>query len=271
MAGKYQKRPKRIPKLQHHKASGRGVVRLNGKDFYCGEYGTQSCEKEYNRLITEYLAGNPLSVDPTGYTVMELVADYLDFAEKYYRDEEGKVTRSFDRCKETAKILTELYGDTLSREFNAARFKAFKQKLIERGLASTSTNHLLGQARRIFKWGAAEGLLPEQVFRSISLVPNVRKGRHEAPEPEPVHPTGKLSCAKGKNLRRSIFRTNVSCFLSSSEAATWDHPSRSVRRGRQGKATGPAEPASRFFVRPLRVEHGFRQVVFRFEVRRRLG
>ena len=188
MVRNYQRKPKRIPRLQIHKASGRGVVRLDGRDFYCGEFGTKSCEKEYNRLITEYLAGNPLTVDRDGYSVMELLADYLDFAKNYYRDDEGKVTRSYDRCVETAKILNELYGDTLVEEFTAARFKAFKQKLIEGGRASTSINHLLGQGRRIFKWGAAEGFATEQVFRNISLVPNIRRGRNEAPEPEPIEP-----------------------------------------------------------------------------------
>ena len=113
MVRNYQRKPKRIPKLQLHKRSGRGVVRLDGKDFYCGEYGTKACEKEYNRLIAEYLAGNPLSVDRSGCSILELLADYLDFSKNYYRDDEGKVTRSYDRCVETAKILNELYGDTL--------------------------------------------------------------------------------------------------------------------------------------------------------------
>lgn len=48
MVRNYKKRPKSVPKLQHHKASGRGGVRLDGKDFYCGEYGTKACEKEYD-------------------------------------------------------------------------------------------------------------------------------------------------------------------------------------------------------------------------------
>jgi hypothetical protein len=30
----------RIPNLCHHKATGQAVVRLNGKDVYCGLFGT---------------------------------------------------------------------------------------------------------------------------------------------------------------------------------------------------------------------------------------
>jgi integrase len=188
MAQKYLKKPRRIPKLQLHRASGRGVVRLDGKDIYCGEYGTKSCEKEYNRLMTEWLAGNPRTTNRTGLTITELLADYLDFAGRYYTDSEGCQTRSYGSCVGTAKVLNELYGDTLVEEFTTTRFKTFKQHLIGRGQCRTTVNHALVQARRIFKWGAAEGLLPEQIHRNLTLVPNVKKGRNEAREPEKIKP-----------------------------------------------------------------------------------
>ena len=37
-------RSKRTPKLCHHKATGQAVVRIDGKDFYCGRYGTPKAE-----------------------------------------------------------------------------------------------------------------------------------------------------------------------------------------------------------------------------------
>lgn len=36
----FRKNPDRLPKLTHLNASGQGVVRLNGKDVYCGPFGT---------------------------------------------------------------------------------------------------------------------------------------------------------------------------------------------------------------------------------------
>lgn len=90
---------------------------------------------------------------------MELLADFLDYAKTYYTDAEGKLTRSYQRCQETAKIMNELYGDTLVEEFTSARFKTFKKQLIAKDRCRTSINHLLDQTRRTFKWRAGEGLV----------------------------------------------------------------------------------------------------------------
>ncbi len=48
-------RSKRIPKLTHHKATGQAVVRLAGKDHYCGRWATDSARARYHRLIAIFL------------------------------------------------------------------------------------------------------------------------------------------------------------------------------------------------------------------------
>jgi hypothetical protein len=87
-----------VPKLVHNKASGRGVVRLNGRDVYCGKFGTAECEAKYHQVIAEWLASGRLRVSPQGVespgvegsgatsdlTVNELAEAYLDFADRYY-------------------------------------------------------------------------------------------------------------------------------------------------------------------------------------------
>jgi hypothetical protein len=40
-------RPASIPKLTHHKASGKAVVRLNAHDHYLGMFGTPEAEIAY--------------------------------------------------------------------------------------------------------------------------------------------------------------------------------------------------------------------------------
>jgi hypothetical protein len=50
----------RIPKYRLHKPSGLAVVRLNGKDIYMGEHGSDSSRQQYARLIKEWLANNRL-------------------------------------------------------------------------------------------------------------------------------------------------------------------------------------------------------------------
>ena len=46
----------RIPMLTHRRSDGRAVVRLNGRDRYCGDWGTVAAKAEYDRLIGLWLA-----------------------------------------------------------------------------------------------------------------------------------------------------------------------------------------------------------------------
>ena len=44
-------RPSRIPAYCLHKKSGQAVVRLDGRDFYLGVFGTEKSRSEYQRVI----------------------------------------------------------------------------------------------------------------------------------------------------------------------------------------------------------------------------
>jgi hypothetical protein len=54
----YRKSRDRQPKLTLHKASGQGVVRLDGNDVYCGLFGTPECRARYLRALAEWEAAN---------------------------------------------------------------------------------------------------------------------------------------------------------------------------------------------------------------------
>ncbi|GMU24758.1 MAG: hypothetical protein AMXMBFR13_48300 [Phycisphaerae bacterium] len=45
-----------IPKYRLRKPSGLGLVRIKGRDFYLGRYGTPESRQEYERIIAEWLA-----------------------------------------------------------------------------------------------------------------------------------------------------------------------------------------------------------------------
>jgi hypothetical protein len=49
-------RPKRLPALTHHKPSGRARVRIKGRDFWLGKWGTPEAEERYRRVVAEYVA-----------------------------------------------------------------------------------------------------------------------------------------------------------------------------------------------------------------------
>lgn len=78
-----------VPKYRKHRVSGQAVVTINGRDHYLGPFNTKASKVEYDRLVTEWLSsGRSLSfgVAQPELTIVELVADYLQFARGYYDD-----------------------------------------------------------------------------------------------------------------------------------------------------------------------------------------
>jgi hypothetical protein len=46
----------------------------------------------------------------------------------------------------------------------------------------------MARVRRLFKWAAAEELVPASIPQALSMVEGLRKGETEAPESEGVRP-----------------------------------------------------------------------------------
>ena len=81
----------KIPKMSHHQASDQAVVRLAGKDFYLGPWGTKVARIEYDRVVAEWLAAGrgPSAISASAVTVTEVLAAFWSHAEKYYRYPDG--------------------------------------------------------------------------------------------------------------------------------------------------------------------------------------
>lgn len=74
---------KTVPAYRLHKASGRTVVTLNGRDFYLGLHGSQTSKDAYDRLIAENLAAGRRVADVTAapLSVAELALAYVNASE----------------------------------------------------------------------------------------------------------------------------------------------------------------------------------------------
>lgn len=68
----------RVPNHGRH-ASGQAVVRLGGKDFYLGRFGTPEAQAQYDTLIAEWLSrGRTLpQAQDAELSVNELVLAYV--------------------------------------------------------------------------------------------------------------------------------------------------------------------------------------------------
>jgi hypothetical protein len=98
----------RIPKASHHKASGQAVVRLNGKDYYLGGYGSAQAKANYERLISRWLANGRNLPDPeSGLTVNDIILAYDHHTEGYYQPS-GKISSELGCTRDTLKIVKAL-------------------------------------------------------------------------------------------------------------------------------------------------------------------
>ena len=87
-----------LPAYSLHKPTGQARVRIDGRDFYLGEYASNESRIRYGELVAKL--GSGLSVDPlavvnrgrtttiesnadSGPTVAELIQAYTKYAEAY--------------------------------------------------------------------------------------------------------------------------------------------------------------------------------------------
>ena len=182
-------RPARIPQPCRHKASGQAVVRLNGKDFYLGPYGSEQVRSAYERLISQWLAnGRQLPTDESdAISVEEILARYWTFAEQYYV-KAGRPTKELENIVYAVRPLQDLYGDTPAAAFGPLGLKAVREKMIESGLARKVINQRISKIRRVFRWAVSEELIPPSVYQALAAVDGLKRGRTKARETKPVEP-----------------------------------------------------------------------------------
>jgi len=106
---------------------------------------------------------------------------YLGYAEEYYRNPSGELTREYEHILESLKYLRRESGRTLASEFGPKMLKGVREKLINKGL---SRGHINAQIRRIvcmFRWAVEEEIVPPATHQALAAVRNLKRGRSRAP------------------------------------------------------------------------------------------
>ena len=107
-------RKPKVPSYCLHKASGRAVVRINGRDHYLGPYGTDESHAEYARLIADWqvcrqnsmsLAESASAISNPSLTISEVLIKYRDFAKSYYSKENRKLRMERDILKKATAFF----------------------------------------------------------------------------------------------------------------------------------------------------------------------
>jgi integrase len=174
------------PHMSHHKASGQAIVRLSGKDFYLGPWGSKAARVEYDRVVSEWLAaGRQL---PHAPTVAQIIAAFWDFAQKYYRRPDGSTTTEIDNYRQAFRPLRRLYGRIPAADFGPLALKAVREKMIESGWARSNINKQISRLKHAFSWATENELIPPSVYHGLQAVSGLRVGRTDARESKPVEP-----------------------------------------------------------------------------------
>jgi hypothetical protein len=128
---------KQLPKYCLHKASGRAFVRIEGKMYYLGKYGSQTSRQEYDRIIGEFVANGRQGFYAQSEILIEtLVANFLNHMEKdlnYSRNTEIVI-------QSLLRLLNDLYGKQPISQFSISALKSIRQQLLDRGLSRKTIN-----------------------------------------------------------------------------------------------------------------------------------
>ncbi len=185
------------PSYRLHKASGQAVVTVRHfdggrQDVYLGPHGSPESHQKYARLLAEWSAGRTpgpkLIRSPSGPSLAEVLLRFLDHAEVYYRYPDGAVTPEVWEFKRVIRDLRETYAGLPAADFSPLCLKAVRQRMIDAGLVRTVINQRVGRVKRIFKWAAAEELVPPSVYHGLQAVAGLQAGRSGARESDKVLP-----------------------------------------------------------------------------------
>ncbi|MEQ8763105.1 MAG: site-specific integrase [Planctomycetota bacterium] len=184
------RRNRKLPSYRLHRASGRGVVTLEGRDHYLpGEHGSERSQAEYDRLIAEYLAnGRHVRSKGEEATVADLVTVFTkEHVETYYR-KNGEKTSEVACMKAAHDRLTRLYGQSLANEFGPLSLTALRNAMIEEGLSYKVINGYVFRIRHLFKWGVANELVRPEVYQALMALSGLKRGRSKAKVHPPKQP-----------------------------------------------------------------------------------
>ena len=177
-----------LPALRHHRPCGRARVRIDGRDYWLGRYGSPEARAGYDALIARYLAAGrkapppaPAGVepppDPASVTVTVLVAEFWPWAQAHYRKPDGTPTREADNFRGVLRRLRRRYGNLPVPDFGPARLLEFRDRLAAEGLARRTVNAMVRRVRQVFRWGVSRELVPAEVLTRLEAVEPLRPGR----------------------------------------------------------------------------------------------
>jgi integrase len=175
-----------LPSYTLHKPTGQARVRIRGKDHWLGKHGSPESYEQYAELIHEWQQA-PKTAPPKDLTVGQLAMIYMERCRRHYR-KAGEITSEVSAVKIALRHLCKLARKCPAKDFTPRQLRAVRQSMIQASYVRTSVNRHVGRIRRMFKWAAAEELIPLNSYLALGTLDGLEAGRSEAREAEPVKP-----------------------------------------------------------------------------------
>ena len=186
------RKPNVLPSYLLHAQSGQARVRIDGRDFVLGPYGSDESRIRHAELVSQSAAG--LSVDPlgnrgriprnaadTGPSLAELLLAFKRHADGYYVVD-GKPTAEVDCFNSAMRPVRELFAMLPARDFGPLHLKAVQAKYVESGWSRGFCNKSANRVRHIWKWAVGNGMVPVATLQALQAVPALKAGHTSAPD-----------------------------------------------------------------------------------------
>jgi integrase len=175
-----------VPAYLFHKPTGQARVRIAGRDFYLGPFGSDDSRRKYGELVAKFAGGrlvDPVAISPDpadpGPAVAVLWLAYLDFAERHYT-KNGKPTAELDCLKSAMKPVVELYGLLPIRDFGPMQLKAARNAMVAKGWTRNYVNKSVCRVRRVVRWGIENDMVEPVTLQRLEAVAGLSAGKTEA-------------------------------------------------------------------------------------------
>jgi integrase len=203
----------KIPKYQHFKPRGIGCIKWQGRRIYFpGAFNSPESIKAYRRFIQDNCEKQPPSKTgklakpqaAKGMSLAELADLFLEHVTETFK---GVKQTEYPGYRRILALLVEHYGELEVAEFGPKRLTEFQKWLAENDhprhvyskdgqlrktttyrLTRNSVNHMIGNIKRLFKWGVANEFVDPYQLVGLQAVPGLRIGRTTARESVPREP-----------------------------------------------------------------------------------
>lgn len=173
-----------VPTYLLHKPTGQARVRIEGRDYYLGPFGSDESRRKYVELIgsggVAALAnrGNRGSDDGC-LTIGELIVSFLNWAEAYYV-KDGKLTSQLSRIHMAMRPLNKHFGALPADQFGPLKLRTLRDLYVAHGYVRSTVNAFVFLVQKMFRHGVDHEMFDERVYWKLKSITSIEEGKATA-------------------------------------------------------------------------------------------